>query len=81
MSKLDPEIHAEKFDPTTGGYLVKWEKYIALKEAADELAEALEWSEDELASYAPDPACRSKITDDVLRRVRETLARYREASQ
>lgn len=42
MSKLDPEIHAEKFDPTTGGYLVKWEKYIALKEAADELADAVD---------------------------------------
>lgn len=41
MSALDPEIHAEKFDPAAGGYLVKWEKYIALKEYAREVTKAL----------------------------------------
>ena len=43
----------------------------------DALYEALEWAEDELASYAPDPSCRSKITDDVLARVRTALAKAR----
>lgn len=45
--------------------------------AAPDLYEALEWAEDELASYAPDPSCRSKITDDILVRVRTALDKAR----
>lgn len=45
--------------------------------AAPDMYEALEWAEDEIASYAPDPSFRSQITYDVLQKIRLALAKAR----
>ncbi len=34
---MDPEIHADKFDPSTGGYTVTWEKFLAVCAERDAL--------------------------------------------
>jgi len=36
VERLDPEIHADKFDPSTGGYVVTFEKYADLSAERDE---------------------------------------------
>ena len=35
VERLDPETHADKFDPSTGGYVVTFEKYAALSAALE----------------------------------------------
>ena len=35
VERLSPETHADKFDPSTGGYVVTFEKYAALSAALE----------------------------------------------
>ena len=40
VERLDPETHADKFDPSTGGYVVTFEKYAAVSAELSGLKDA-----------------------------------------